>query len=91
MTKLLVAISSLITSILATESFSQSTLALSETYPGFDGADKNIFKCGSEVRDGTFTFDASRGISYFALSDDMFYLEYYAPMFYWTGFAASGI
>lgn len=91
MAKLLVTVSSLIAGLLASDAPAQSILHFSEDYPGFDGIDKNTFKCGSEVRDGTFTFDSGRGISYFALSDDMFYLEYYAPMFYWTGFASAGI
>ena len=91
MSRVLLTASTLITTLYATESSStSSTLHLSEDYPGFDGVDRT-FKCGSDVRDGSFTFDSGRGISYFALSDDMFYLEYYAPMFYWTGFASSGI
>lgn len=77
-------------SSLFTVKSSQSTLYLSEHYPGFDGINENIFKCSSNTKDGSFLFDSGRGIAYFASSDDMFYLEYYAPMFYWTGFASSG-
>ena len=91
MALVLLTISSLIVTIFATESSTPSTLHLSESYPGFDGVNQNTFRCSSEVKDGSFTFDSGRGVSYFALSNDMFYLEYYAPMFYWTGFAASGI
>eukprot|EP01083_Nonionella_stella_P020680 57392_1 len=58
-------------------------------YPQFDGTDINIFQCHSNSKEGSFTFDSGRGKAYFALSDTMLYMEYYAPMLYWTGLTSS--
>ena len=80
----------MISILLATET-TKPALLLSDVYPGFDGMDSDIMECDSNTRDGSFTFDSGRGITYFVLSDNMFYLEYYAPIFYWIGHSPAGI
>ena len=67
------------------------SLSLSDNYPGFDGMNKDLLHCNSNMKTGTFSFDSGRGIAHYTLSDDMFYMEYYAPQIYWTGLSSTGI